>query len=102
MGIEWKKEYAVDNFEIDFDDWETWYYPDGSLRWVSPSVERLTGFSVAECLTMQDYPLPMIAPDDVEAYKHILTTAIQPRTRDNDVEFRIRHKNGNIRWMAVS
>jgi PAS domain-containing protein len=40
-------------------DWESWHSPDGRLIWVNPAVERITGYSVAECLTMRDYPLPL-------------------------------------------
>jgi PAS domain-containing protein len=30
-------------------DWESWHAPDGRLVWVNPAVERITGYSVAEC-----------------------------------------------------
>jgi hypothetical protein len=32
-------------------DWESWHGTDGRLIWVNPAVERLTGHSVAECLS---------------------------------------------------
>ena len=31
-------------------DWESWHGPDGELIWVNPAVERITGYSVAECI----------------------------------------------------
>ena len=36
-------------------DWENWFDTQGRLLWVSPSVERITGYSVAECLEMENY-----------------------------------------------
>ena len=34
------------------------------VAWVNPAVERITGYSVGECLAMPDYPLPIIVPED--------------------------------------
>ena len=42
-------------------DWESWHGPDGRPIWVSLAVERITGYSVADCLAMEEYPLAMIA-----------------------------------------
>ena len=45
-------------------DLELWYSAEGRLQWVNPSVERLLGLSVAQCLAMKDFPLPLIHPED--------------------------------------
>lgn len=36
-------------------DPESWVGPDGRLKWLNSAVERLTGYSVAECMEMTDY-----------------------------------------------
>ena len=45
-------------------DWETWMGTDDQPKWVNPAVERISGYTPAECLAMPDYPLPIIHPDD--------------------------------------
>ncbi|MGE0121001.1 MAG: ATP-binding protein [Dongiaceae bacterium] len=82
-------------------DWESWMGPDGRLRWVNPAVERMTGYAVAECLTMPDYPLPLIHEDDRPVIAAHLATAAQGAS-GNDVAFRIREKSGTVRWVSVS
>jgi PAS domain S-box-containing protein len=82
-------------------DWESWHGPDGSLIWVNPGVERLTGYAVLDCHAMGDYPLPLVLPEDRPHIAAILAGARQG-TSGNDAEFRILHRNGEIRWAAIS
>ena len=82
-------------------DWESWHGPDGELIWVNPAVERITGYSVAECIGMRDYPLPMIVADDRERIADVLESAGE-RSSGENIEFRSLHRNGEIRWMALS
>ncbi|BAQ18679.1 PAS domain-containing hybrid sensor histidine kinase/response regulator [Methyloceanibacter caenitepidi] len=82
-------------------DWESWLLPDGRVRWINPAVERMTGFSVAECLSMVDYPLEIVHPDDREAVRALLQSALGG-TSGNDVEFRILRKDGQAGCAAVS
>jgi PAS domain S-box-containing protein len=82
-------------------DWENWLGPDRKLLWVSPSVERITGYTAAECYAMPDYPLPLIAEEDRERIAELFR---RPAThsRDEDFEVRIARKDGPIRWISVS
>jgi PAS domain S-box-containing protein len=82
-------------------DWESWHGPDGRLIWVNPAVERLTGYSVDECLKMADYPLSLIDPADRERIAAILAKALG-RTSGEHIEFRSAHKSGETRWMNLS
>ena len=45
-------------------DLELWLSPEGRLLWVNPSVERMLGYTVAECMGGMDFPLDVIHPDD--------------------------------------
>ncbi len=77
-------------------DWESWVDQDGKLRWVNPSVERLTGYSRDECLAMDDYPLPIVAPEDRERMRRLFE-----QESGNDVEFRALRKDGSTAWFSA-
>jgi len=82
-------------------DWETWVGPDNVARWINPAVARITGYGVAECLAMPDYPLPIVHDDDRSAMAQYLAAAAQGGSGNHE-EFRIRRKDGELRWGAVS
>jgi two-component system sporulation sensor kinase C len=82
-------------------DWESWHALDGRLMWVNSAVERFTGYSPAECLKLDDYPLPMTAPADRSRIAEALEDAKRGNS-SNDLEFKVVHRDGTSRWMAVS
>jgi len=82
-------------------DWENWIGVDGKLLWVNPAVERITGYSVGECMVMLDFPIPIVAEADREAVARQIREAVQGSSR-NDFEFRVRHKDGHLAWVAAS
>lgn len=89
---------AVADYTI---DWEGWHAPDGGLLWVNPSVERVTGYSVEECLAMTDYPLPIILPEDRASIKNAIEGA-RKQTAGENLDFRSMSRNGESRWMSLS
>ncbi len=82
-------------------DWESWHGADGRLIWVNRAVERLTGYAVAECAAMPDYPLPMIVSDDRRRMTELLAGAAAGSS-GNDVEFRVQSRSGAVLWAALS
>ncbi len=82
-------------------DWETWTSARGRPLWVNPAVERLTGYTVAECMTMRQYPLPLVHPGDRAKVTEILAAA-RAGSAGNDVELRVLRKDGGTRWAAIS
>ncbi|WP_043745031.1 sensor histidine kinase [Paramagnetospirillum magneticum] len=81
--------------------WENWFDTDGHLRWVNPAVERVTGYSVAECHKMEGFPLPLVVEDDRPQVSEFLSAA-QRGQSGQDMEFRIRNKAGDVLWVAMS
>jgi len=82
-------------------DLESWVDPAGRVLWVNPAVERLTGYTVRECLAMAQYPLPLAHPADQAEMARVFRSAVAGSS-GNDVPFRLRHKNGDVRWVGVS
>lgn len=75
-------------------DWESWYGPDHHLVWVNPSVERMTGYSVAECLSMADFPFSIVLESDRDAAMRDYCIGVRGST--GTAKFRIRHKSGAL------
>ncbi len=82
-------------------DVEAWFGVNGRLLWINPSVERTMGYTPAECLSMPDFPLPLIHPKDTARVAGELGEA-QRGGRDDNKEFRFVCKDGTVRWGSVS
>jgi len=82
-------------------DWENWFGPDGKLIWVNSAVFRLSGYSVGECLAMTDFPMPLVDECHREQFSFHFAAAMNQRS-GNDVEFRIRCRNGTLKWVTAS
>ncbi|WP_161624994.1 sensor histidine kinase [Paramagnetospirillum caucaseum] len=82
-------------------DWESWLDQDGRLQWVNPAVERLAGYSIDQCLAMEDYPLPMVHQDDRETIRRLREAALAG-TFESGIEFRLICRNGLVKWVTAS
>ena len=82
-------------------DWESWVDPRGKLIWINPAVSRLTGYTAEECMTMADFPLPLVDRKDRRRMTRLFGDAVRG-TSGNDEEFRLRCKDGSLRWAAIS
>lgn len=82
-------------------DWEGWFDPNGRPIWVSPSVERITGYTPDECLAIEDFPMSLVHEEDRPAVLAAFRGAAHG-TSGNDLEFRVHRKDGLVVWGAVS
>lgn len=82
-------------------DWESWFSVGGKLNWVNTAVARVTGYSVEECLAMRAYPMPIVHKADRARVREVLAGA-REGTAGNDVELRVAHRDGSLRWVAIS
>ncbi len=82
-------------------DWQFWVREDGSIEHMSEACERISGYSREEFLSgavrLRDY----VHPDDYPAMREEYGKAVSGRS-GQDLEFRIRRKDGTIRWGSLS
>jgi PAS domain S-box-containing protein len=80
-------------------DWESWVAPDGTYQYVSPSCQRISGYSANEFLTDAKFLEKMVHPDDRKLLIRHLKDEIESMDAET-IEFRIITQNGNERWVA--
>jgi signal transduction histidine kinase len=73
-------------------DCELWLpLRDGERPWISRAVQDYTGYSAEECLGWADFPLPLIAEQDIGAWQFIRQEALAGRAA-HDLNLRLRHR----------
>ncbi len=85
---------------VDFSyDWEKWMLPDGSYEYMSPSCERITGYTKEEFAADPDLLLKITHPDDRQMMIEHQSQHLCPETEKAELEFRIITKSGQVRWI---
>jgi PAS domain S-box-containing protein len=80
-------------------DWEYWLAPDGSLRYISPSCERHTGYSADQFLHDPGLLFRITHPDDRDELASHLPD--QPdAAQKHTIDFRITTKSGEECWFS--
>ena len=83
-------------------DWEYWTLPGGRFRYMTPSVERFTGYSADEFARDATLIERIVHPDDRPLW---LEHSRETRSSDKEdgiceLEFRIIQRGGDILWVA--
>jgi PAS domain S-box-containing protein len=79
-------------------DWETWIDPDGKFIYVSPSCERITGYSAEEFINQPSLFLKIVNTDDRALLKKHLDELPLGKTNYYK-EFRITTRSGKECWI---
>jgi PAS domain S-box-containing protein len=78
-------------------DWEYWAKPDGSLEYVSPSCERITGYRPEEFVNNPDLLIEIVHPED----RPVVSKHIKYREKVTaSLDFRIITRLQEIRWIG--
>jgi PAS domain S-box-containing protein len=79
-------------------DWEYWIAPEGNFFYVSPSCERVTGYTAAEFIKDPKLLTRIVHPED----KALVGSHFDLVSSDelHDVSFRIVTRNGETRWIS--
>lgn len=80
-------------------DWEIWCRPDGKSAYVSPSCQRITGYSRTEFMEDPELLLKITHPDDREG---LLAHTERARASQQamNLDFRIINRDGSERWIS--
>jgi len=79
-------------------DWEYWESPEGEMLYVSPSCERVSGYTAEAFLDNPDLFNQILYREDLEKWKDHRHNAGLKKS-STEIEFRIHTKDGEIRWI---
>jgi PAS domain S-box-containing protein len=79
-------------------DWEYWSNPDGSIRYMSPSCKRITGYSRDEFIHDPSLIREIILPIDRGAWDQHFRES-RRGISSHEIQFRIRTPEGQTRWI---
>lgn len=83
-------------------DWEYWQAPDGRIRYMSPACQRVTGYGIEDFVEAPTMLTEIVLSEDRHLLdQHAVTVAGEPLpNKPHQAEFRIRRRDGEIRWIA--
>lgn len=79
-------------------NWEFWVGPDGNLKYVSPSCERISGYRPEEFIEHDDLLYEITHPDDLEKLMKHRKDEMETK-HPIEFELRIIHRDGEERWI---
>lgn len=79
-------------------DWEYWANMDGTLKYVSPSCERISGYSVQDFIDNPSLFREIIVPQDREIWDRHYRDSRQ-ELKPREIQFRIHRLDGQVRWI---
>lgn len=71
----------------------------GEVSYISPSVERVLGYTPEELMSVEAFEY--VHPEDTDRAAETLGEVIANPKREVTVEFRSKHKDGSWRWLEV-
>ncbi len=80
-------------------DWEMWRRPDGSYAYISPSCERISGYSAEEFLADPEFFFSIVHPEDRERVRDHLRVEMEQELEFFTYDFRIITLDGEERWL---
>lgn len=83
-------------------DWEMWFSPEGVLLFISPSCQRVTGYTPEEFAAGRDLTADIAHPDDKAALREHYRRHREDGHREEvgELDFRIITKDGRERWIS--
>lgn len=82
-------------------DWEMWYGPDGTVEYVSPSFQSVTGYASEELIARPVILDQIIYPEDLEAYRKFVSDSLNFISIRQSFSFRILTRTKQVRWCEI-
>lgn len=79
---------------------EAWFEPGGRLEWINRSIERVTGYTAAQCLECADL-IDLLVYEKDRGYVLELARKAGEGGGSGSAEVRLRRKDGSLVWVAV-
>ncbi|TKB07283.1 sigma 54-interacting transcriptional regulator [Desulforhopalus sp. IMCC35007] len=79
-------------------DWECWRLPDGGFKFVSPSCERITGYTASQFMSYPGLLRDIIVPEDRDLWDRYQEN-LAVNMKQEALQFRILRRDGDIRWV---
>ncbi|BDQ36118.1 two-component system response regulator [Pseudodesulfovibrio nedwellii] len=80
-------------------DWECWIGPEGDIRYISPSCERISGYSPDAYVQDPDLFGKIVHPDDRPGWFSFMND--EAVGGDENLDFRIYDSNVKVRWLSL-
>ena len=80
-------------------DWEYWRDPLGNHVWVSPSCERITGYTAERFRAEPGLLRRIVYPEDQAVFNAHIDTVDRGGSEPCDLDFRIVHRDGRLVWL---
>lgn len=82
-------------------DMEYWQLPNGTLSYISPSCERITGYSKQDFISNPDLLKNSVHPEDMDKFLEHFQSEKEAQTvlPEKEIIFRIIRKDSSIVWM---
>ena len=83
-------------------DWEFWIYPKGDFKWLSPSCNDLTGYTVNEFFSDPNLFFKIIHPEDESQIRQFLRDSNSFMQIGQSIEFRLLTRTKQLRWCELN
>lgn len=82
-------------------DWELWFRPGGSLEYVSPSSQSITGYASGEIISNDMLLDEIVYPDDRKEFRAFIKDALNFTGIRRSLNFRLLTRTKQIRWCEI-
>jgi len=82
-------------------DWEYWLNSEGKMEYVSPSCKRISGYDTEAFMDNPSLIKSIVIPEDIQIWGNHYCNNPNKKISEG-IQFRIRRKDGEIRWLEHS